>query len=188
MARSQSEKASIHEAIVSAAATRFRERGIDGIGIADLMKEVGRTGGGFYKHFESREELVQEALDRVFEQRAKKMAANAGADITKLAADYLNEAHRDSPGTGCGVSALVSDVARASEPVRSRYTRQVEREISHIADALGEERQSDQRGDAVVALCALVGALALSRAVNDARLSREILATRKRLLQMLSDE
>ena len=62
MGHSKAEKAKTHQRIVTLASKRFREKGLAGIGIAELMKEVGLTVGGFYKHFDSRDDLAAEAL------------------------------------------------------------------------------------------------------------------------------
>src|ERR1700690_296569 len=99
MGYSKSEKAETHPRIVSVAAKRFRELGLEGIGVADVMKEAGVTVGGFYKHFHSRDELVVEALATAFldldhwEEHTE--------DITKALENYLSEEHRDAPGAGC---------------------------------------------------------------------------------------
>jgi TetR/AcrR family transcriptional repressor of nem operon len=66
MGYSKNDKAQTHTRIVKVAAKRFRERGLEGIGVADVMKEAGVTVGGFYKHFGSRDELVVEALATAF--------------------------------------------------------------------------------------------------------------------------
>src|SRR5258708_35125247 len=108
MGHSRRDKQTTHERIVRVAAKRFRERGLDGIGVADVMKEAGMTVGGFYKHFESRDELVTEALSAAFtsldawEARAENLA--------QAVRDYLSEAHRDAPGKGCALGALLGDV------------------------------------------------------------------------------
>src|SRR5258707_1291662 len=71
MGHSKAEKAESHDRIVRTAATRFREIGVNGIGLADLMKEAGLTHGGFYRHFASRDELVAEAIERALHDGSK---------------------------------------------------------------------------------------------------------------------
>src|SRR5258708_25604736 len=126
MGYSQTKKRKNHERIVRTAAKRLREKGLAGVGIADLMKEVGLTVGGFYKHFDSREDLVVEALRSVFGtwRRQPDAAASGGPPLTyaKLVDDYLGEEHRDHPGTGCSIGALAGDIARSSSPTRARRT------------------------------------------------------------------
>ena len=114
MGHSQTQKTKNHERIVRIAAKRLREKGLEGVGIADLMNEVGLTVGGFYKHFDSRDDLVTEALRSAFGtwRRQADAAASGGPPMTyaKLVDDYLSEAHRDHPGTGCAISPNFSFV------------------------------------------------------------------------------
>src|SRR5271157_1952129 len=105
MRQSKAEKAKTHKRIVAIASKRFREEGLAGIGIADLMKEAGLTVGGFYKHFKSRDDLVAEAVGSALGHWNRKMDAAAadGHPVTyeSLVNYYLTEAHRNRPGTGC---------------------------------------------------------------------------------------
>src|SRR5580693_3520324 len=114
MGHSRAEKAKTHERIVTLASKRFREQGLTGIGIAELMKEAGLTVGGFYKHFGSRDDLVAEALGSAQGpwKRLMDAAASGGPPVTydSLIDSYLSEAHRNDPGTGCAVGALAGDV------------------------------------------------------------------------------
>src|ERR1700687_4057878 len=116
MGYSRAQKAKTHERIIKLASKRFREEGLAGIGIAELMKEAGLTVGGFYKHFKSRDDLVAEAVGSALElwKRQVDGAASGGPAVTyeSLVDGYLSEAHRDHPGTGCVVSALAGDIAR----------------------------------------------------------------------------
>jgi TetR/AcrR family transcriptional regulator, transcriptional repressor for nem operon len=104
MGHSRAEKAKTHKRIVSIASKKFREEGLAGVGIAELMKEAGLTVGGFYKHFDSRDDLVAEAVSSAFGgwKRRVDAAASGGPSVSlaKLIDNHLNEAHRDNPGTG----------------------------------------------------------------------------------------
>jgi hypothetical protein len=110
------------------AATRFRERGLEGIGVADVMKDAGVTVGGFYKHFGSRDELVVEALATAFKDLD--VWEEHTADIAQLLQNYLTEPHRDVPGTGCAMGALLGDMTRGSESARALYTERVKRSLA----------------------------------------------------------
>jgi len=192
---SKVEKAETHERIVSIAAKRFREEGLTGIGIADLMREAGLTVGGFYKHFKSRDALVAEALGSALEmwKHQVKAAASGGPPVTyeSLVDDYLSQAHRDHPGTGCPVSALAGDIARSDKRTRALVTRQIRDNLALVATLIRNTNQNDQdekdrstaRAQAVLTYCALVGAIGVARAVSDERLSREILKTVAQLLK-----
>src|SRR5882757_8550570 len=123
MRHCKTEKAKTHQRIVATAAKKFREEGLAGIGIADLMKEAGLTVGGFYKHFKSRDALVAEAVGLALGMWKDQMeaAASGGPPVTyeSLLDNYLSEAHRNDPGTGCPVSALAGDLARSDKSTRA---------------------------------------------------------------------
>jgi len=179
MGHSQDEKAESHELIVRAAAARFREAGVDGIGVAQLMKEAGLTHGGFYRHFASRDELVAEAIERALHdggQRAVGMVAhNAQAPLAALVDGYLSPAHRDHLASSCAVTTLAGDVARSNDRARSAYTRQVGTYLELLTRLIADDEPGPGRTKAIAALSTLVGALSMARAVNDEKLSREIL-------------
>src|SRR5207249_85949 len=122
MGHSQEDKAGSHDRIVRAAAARFRESGVDGIGVADLMKNAGLTHGGFYRHFATRDELVAEAVERALHDGGLVVDALANRKRAPLAAvvdGYLSTSHRDDLATSCAVTTLAADVARSSERARS---------------------------------------------------------------------
>jgi TetR/AcrR family transcriptional repressor of nem operon len=173
MGYSRSDKAETHSRIVRVAAKRFRERGLEGIGVADVMKEAGVTVGGFYKHFGSRDELVVEALATAFKDLD--VWEEHTPDMAHLLENYLTEAHRDAPGTGCAMGALLGDMTRGSKSARALYTERVKRSLAFFSGLLPSSQRPDKRGRALLILSALLGALNLSRAVLDPNLSREIL-------------
>src|SRR5271154_4159410 len=173
MGYSKSDKAETHTRIVKVAAKRFRERGLEGIGVADVMQEAGVTVGGFYKHFGSRDELVVEALATAFEDLD--VWEEHTPDMAHLLQSYLTEAHRDAPGTGCAMGALLGDMTRGSKSVRALYTERVKRSLAFCSALVPLSQRGDKRGRALLILSALLGAINLSRAVSDPHLSREIL-------------
>ena len=182
MGHSQADKAETHERIVRRASKRFREAGLDGIGVADLMKEAGMTVGGFYKHFPSRADLVIEALQAAFAEREAHIEKRRPS-FAELTDAYLGLDHRDNPGVGCAVGALLGDAARSSERIRAVYTEQVNRDIGNMASRLDSKEPSAKRAQAIFAFSALVGALGLARAVSDEAFSLEILETVRALLK-----
>ena len=190
MRHSKTEKAKTHERIVAIAAKKFREEGLAGIGIADLMKEAGLTVGGFYKHFKSRDALVAEAVGSSLDMWKDRIDASAagGPRITyeSLVNDYLSEAHRNYPGMGCPVAALAGDLARSDKHTRAVATRKTRDNIELLASLIRETNKTDKdtaRSRAVMAYCAMVGAISMARAVSDKELSREILKTVSRRLK-----
>jgi TetR/AcrR family transcriptional regulator, transcriptional repressor for nem operon len=179
MGYSKAQKTRTHKRIVSIASKRFREKGLDGFGIAELMKEAGLTVGGFYKHFGSREDLVAEAVNSAFGgwQRRLDSAKSGGGSVSlaKLIDEYLNETHRDNPGSGCAFSALAPEIARSDKQTRSLTSKQVRSDVQLIATLLPGRDKRVARSRAILIFSALVGAMSLARAVSDEALSREIL-------------
>jgi TetR/AcrR family transcriptional regulator, transcriptional repressor for nem operon len=174
MRRSQTEKAVTHSKIVTVAAKRFRELGLEGIGVADVMKEAGSSVGGFYKHFESRDELVIEALAEAFKDLDR--WEQEAEDLPALLRFYLGEEHSDCPGTGCAITALAGDVRHASTGVRTVFTERVKHSLGYSADRMKGGNAASRRARAILSLSAGIGRLSLARAVNDKALAREILA------------
>lgn len=177
------------ERIVDVAAKLFRERGYDGIGVADLMKNAGLTHGGFYGHFASKEDLMAEACERAlrgsvagFEQKIAGAATPAQA-LERITSAYLSAAHRDAPGLGCSVAALGADVARLAPHVRHTMTEGVQRQLAQLASLMPAQADGagpvdeQARRQAMVRYATMVGAVVMARAVDDAALSDDILQT-----------
>ena len=181
MGHSKAEKAKTHKRIVKIASKRFREEGLAAVGILELMKEAALTVGGFYKHFESRDDLVAEALSSAFGgwKRRVDAATSGGPAVSyaKLIDEYLNEAHRDNPGTGCAFSALAAEIGRSHERTRALTTEQVRNDIQLIAGLIPDNEPHAARSQAILTFSAIVGAMSLARAVSEEALSREILKT-----------
>jgi TetR/AcrR family transcriptional regulator, transcriptional repressor for nem operon len=181
MGYSKAQKARTHKRIVAIASKRFREKGLAGFGIAELMKEAGLTVGGFYKHFDSRDALVAEAVSSAFGdwQRRVDATASGGPPVSyaKLIDDYLSDAHRRNPGTGCAFSALAPEIARSDKRTRALTTEQVRDDLDLVAGLLPGKDNRAARSRAILIFSALVGAMSLARAVSDESLSREILKT-----------
>ena len=181
MGNSQAAKARSHDRIVQVAAARFRECGVDAIGVADLMKDAGLTHGAFYRHFASREELVAEAVERALQDGGRAMVAIANSKLDRqalLAAivnGYLSEAHRDGLASSCAVATLAGDVAHANHRTRSAYTQQVVTYLDLLTNLIVSDKRKSRRVKAIAALSTLVGAISMARAVNDDTLSAEIL-------------
>ena len=170
---SKDEKTASHERIVNAAAARIRESGTDQPGVAEIMRAAGLTHGGFYKHFDSREELIEEAVQRALTDRGselEELLAAADDPLAAFAEWYVSEAHRDNAGHGCGVVALGSDVPRVGGGAQEAYRVQVERYIALLTSMLG----GDERA-AAVTLSAMVGAVMMARALGSTDRSDEIL-------------
>jgi len=176
---SQATKATSHDRILEIAAARIRRDGFDGLAVAEIMKEAGLTHGGFYRHFDSREQLVAEATQRALSQgstwtiAAGKLGGQRG--YASLVDGYLSARHRDHPESGCGVAGIATDAARAGGSARGSYTRQVKECLAVLAGLVeNTDRQVEER-EAVLTLSDLVGAITIARAVDDRDLSERIL-------------
>jgi len=153
--------------IVETASKLFRERGFDGVGVAELMSASGLTHGGFYKHFGSKADLMAEAMNCGFTRSAE---STAGVDREKFIEYYLSRPHRDDMGRGCVMSALGADTARQSESIRETFAAGIERQLAVL------ENEHETREDLIDTIAHLVGALVLSRACPDnSALADEIL-------------
>jgi TetR/AcrR family transcriptional repressor of nem operon len=176
MRQSREEKARTHERILEIASKRIREQGLEGPGVAEIMAAAGLTHGGFYKHFESRDDLIAEATERAVARSDKRFAELTDDADDPLAAYvnwYLSAEHLENPGAGCALAALGDGARRGDERVRSAYTGQVERYLEHFERFLGGGEEARQR--AIHAVSALIGSVLLARAVDDEALSDEIL-------------
>lgn len=155
--------------VVETASALFRERGYDGIGVADLMNAAGLTHGGFYKHFGSKADLMAEAAACGI---AQTVAQTTGADAATFARHYVSRAHRDARATGCTMAALGGDAARQPDAVRAKFADGIERLLAALGGA------GDDRARILDLVAHAVGAVVMSRACPDASpLADEILAT-----------
>ncbi|CAN7710563.1 TetR/AcrR family transcriptional regulator [Caballeronia sp. dw_19] len=174
MGHSQAEKLATHAKIVDVAARRFRELGIEGISVADIMKEAGLTVGGFYKHFASRDDLVIEALSLAFKDLDTWEGA-ATVSLSRCISGYLSESHRNNVSRSCPLSSLVNDVARSNVATREAYTARVSRVFDVLEKMLPPALAARRRAKAMVLFSACMGAISVSRAISDENLSAEIL-------------
>ena len=164
------------EKILEVAGTLFRERGYDGIGVADIMKRAGLTHGGFYGHFASKDDLAAEITSRVLGREGwlERLTGSASPSMTDVVRKYLTPRHRDDAGHGCLFAALGSDVARQPRSVRHAFTEGLRLRVDNLARLL-PRRSAARRRKALATIAGLVGAMILSRAVDDPELSDEIL-------------
>ena len=176
---SRGQAAQNRERIVEAAAQLFRERGFEGIGVADLMKEAGLTHGGFYGHFSSKDDLIAEASARAL-TRSLALLSNlperaSGDPLSAVADAYLTSKHRDDPGTGCLLAALGSDASRQGPAVRRAVTDHVRSAVELLMRLVPGKSRAVRRQKAISTYATLVGAMVMARAVDNRELSQEIL-------------
>jgi TetR/AcrR family transcriptional repressor of nem operon len=167
------------ERILDAAAKLFREKGFDGIGLANIMKAAGMTHGGFYAHFDSKDDLEAQAICRVLASGAthwtRLFERTAARPLPALLGEYLSPHHRDDLGEGCPLAALGADVGRQGESARSAFTAGLRPVLELLSNVVPGRSKAERRCKAIATMAEMVGALILARAVNDPALSDEIL-------------
>ena len=164
-----------YERIINIASEMFRERGFDGVGVAELMERAGLTHGGFYNHFRSKDELIAAATARGFGETADRYA---GYDALAAIEAYISREHRDMPGQGCPAAALSCEAARQPDETRSAFAAGIENLLSTFESDMERDHASGA-GSRALTICLLaqaVGAIVLSRACPDnSSLADEIL-------------
>tara|TARA_R110002094_G_scaffold39843_2_gene52431 strand:+ start:282 stop:854 length:573 start_codon:yes stop_codon:yes gene_type:complete len=177
------------QAVVEAAGRSFREHGVRGVAVADLMQAVGLTHGGFYKKFGSRDDLVREAMARALttsRQRLTNRVARATSDpFAVLVASYLSRGHRQNLAEGCAFAALSPEVSRSDdEALKEIFSDELERYLELVEGVMTAEPDQETRNRAIAAFSAMVGGLILSRVAQDPALAETILtATADELLK-----
>jgi len=171
-----SRKEVTHERIVRAAARAIRRSGYDGTGVADLMKKVGLTHGGFYAHFASREAMLAEAADRAGAESVATLTRVAAAAppeeaLRSMIRAYLSKEHVEGAETGCPVAALGSEMPRQAAKVRRAATRGIKDVIDLVVRHSPDQGKPGAYEHALVTVATMVGALVLARAVDDPKLS-----------------
>ena len=170
-------KEATRQHIVDVASRQFRENGVAAAGLAGVMSAAGLTNGAFYAHFESKEDLVRAVLTDELDRRERGLAGNlkANAGLEKSIRDYLAPRHRDHAGSGCPTAALVAEIARHPQETRDIFTAKAEQIILLIATQLRTGSVAERRRKAMAIYGMMVGTLQLARAVNDRKLSDEML-------------
>jgi TetR/AcrR family transcriptional repressor of nem operon len=169
------------EQIIAAAARRFRQLGFDGVSVADIMKEVGLTHGGFYGHFSSKDELAALASLRAMTEtvaRWQKLVDEAPGDrLETLVHSYLSLRHHDRPETGCLLATLGTEISRQPPAVKEAATVGQRKVFDFLTGIAPGKTKALRRKQAIVALAAMVGGMTLARGSSDPHLRQEILET-----------
>jgi TetR/AcrR family transcriptional repressor of nem operon len=189
MRKSRKEAAETRQSILEAASVEFRRNGIDETGLAELMGAAGLTHGGFYKHFESKEQVVAESLALGIESmieswRSTLSSAPPNRGLQTAITEYLSTNHRDDVAAGCPFSALGSEMARSGNPVRVATTTGFLNMVDLIASQLKGMTPAAARKEALWMFSSMVGAVVMARVVTDPEVSDSILReARKHLVR-----
>ena len=188
VSRDQAEKN--RQTVINVASQLFREHGFDGIGLKDLMEAAGLTQGAFYKQFASKDDLAAQASERAFESAIRELSVAAEANpkdpLGAVIALYLSMEHREERGDGCPVVALGADAARQGPDVKASFEAWIRKYLEMLGPWLGESDGEDSTDRAMAVLSTMVGAMVLSRAVNNKRLAKRFLQAGAKSLMRLS--
>ncbi len=178
---SREKKAENHDQVIATAARLLREHGLDGIGVADIMKAAGLTHGGFYRHFASKDDLAVKASERAIADTIallKDGLAQQPEDPFRTFIEaYVSSAHRDDPGTGCILPALAADASRSRDPaLRAVFTKAIQYYLDQIAVLSSARPAATGTRHPAAILSEIVGAVVLSRAVADSAMADSLMA------------
>jgi TetR/AcrR family transcriptional repressor of nem operon len=174
------QKQRTHAAILESAARLLRARGITGAGVAEVMRGAGLTVGGFYAHFKSKEELVDDALrltaSRMREQLFAGLDAKPEADRAEVVLKrYLSAAHRDRVEAGCPFPASIGEIATTAPEYREILAEQVEAFARDMSRYLPQREGLSRRHLAIALLALMYGGLGLARALKGLEISDEVI-------------
>jgi len=176
------------ETVINVASRLFRQHGFDGIGLKDLMKGAGLTQGGFYKQFQSKDDLAAQASRRALESATRRWSAAAARHPDPLMAVvdfYLSSDHRGEIADGCPLVALGADAARQSDEVKKPFEDGIKAHLQVLREMLPAGARPEQEAMALLSL--MVGAVTLSRVVADKKLSDGFLeSARAHVSEMVS--
>lgn len=190
MKKSRVETAETRRRIVDVAAREFRARGIQGTGVADIMSEAGLSHGGFYRHFDSKDQLVAEACEASVSSMIDTLETAAGDSIGRegfkaIVDAYVSSSHRDAPERGCPLCGMGSELARADENTRAAASRGFDDLVEVVAKRIGRRHRDAARSEAVFAVSAMIGVVTMARIIGDADASEAVLHDVRRHLEAI---
>jgi TetR/AcrR family transcriptional regulator, transcriptional repressor for nem operon len=176
MKKSKAETAETRQTILDAAARAFRANGIQATSLADLMAEAGLSHGGFYRHFNSKDQLVAQACASSLASLTDALEAQAHQHGFKAIVEgYLSAAHRDSRADGCPLASLGSELARADAGTRAAAAQGFARMADVMARHIGRRSKARAQSEAAFALAAMIGAVTMARIIDDPQISSALL-------------
>jgi len=184
MRYSTEHKQETRERIVQTASRHFRRRGGKGVGIAELMSKLDLTHGGFYKHFNSKEELLVEAIAKAFDETETRFneavsKAKPGTELKTLIENYLSPEHCSNSADGCPMAALASEISRFPRAVRAEIDRAIKRRVKRVAGLLPGATEKERERNCMALLSGLIGTVSVARAVVDPEVRKAVLDASK---------
>ena len=169
MKLSKEQAAANKQQIIETAVSSFKEHGVGAVGVSEIMKEAGFTHGGFYNHFESKEDLIAAAYAAAFEEGIAGVREVVKKGKLSSAIDnYLSVSQRDAPAKACPTAGLVTDAVRQNRQVRSAYTQGIADYVDAMQEKMKGASASVRRHKAMSTLAMMVGAMTMARAIGDA--------------------
>jgi TetR/AcrR family transcriptional repressor of nem operon len=178
--RSAADKAQTREQILHRASQAFRAHG-SGVGIGEVMKELGLTHGGFYRHFESKDELLIEAVALSLAEIADKLdhiaeRAEPGRQLEAIITAYLSPEHLRHPETWCALATLSPDIARQSAAIRKRLDGAMMAYMEKMAKYMPGSNPNERTANFLILFSGMAGAMAMARAMGDKDMRDQVLA------------
>lgn len=177
--RSAEDKAQTRQDIVRQASRAFRARG-GGVGIGEVMKELGLTHGGFYRHFEGKDDLFVEAVALALGEIADRLVrvaekAREGERLEAIIGAYLSPEHLHHPETWCALAAMAPDIARQSTAVRKRLDGALASYMEKLKPYMPGSTAQEQQANFILLFSGMSGAVAMARAIGDKAMREQVL-------------
>ena len=180
-------KGEVHRRIVGDASRRIRAEGLTGAAVSSVMREAGLTHGGFYKHFESKDELLRESLSEAFRQMAECLAvaageAEPGTAWKTVVKAYLSPEHCDHRESGCPLAALAPELARADEAIKTQVLRELTKYKNRMLPFMPGRRVAEKERNFIVIFSTMIGAISVARILADPAARATVLRTAQNFL------
>ena len=180
-------KAEIHQKIVKDASRRVRAEGITGAAVSAVMRDAGLTHGGFYKHFESKDELLIQSLGEAFQDIAERLAHAAeqsqpGTAWQAIVKAYLSREHCDHAECGCPVAALAPELARADKAIKAPIAGELIKYKTRMLPWMPGRTAADKERAFFAIFSTMIGAIAIARILPDQAARARVLAAARDFL------
>lgn len=175
-------KAQTRSRVVQEAAAAIRSDGVERIGVAQIMARAGLTHGGFYAHFDSKDDLIAQAVEFMFEDRYSAFFSHLDdpdprAALKRFVDYYLSMRHRNAPDRGCPIPGLAGQVAHLPEKARDRFQLAVDRLTGGVATLLERAGEPDAGDTSLSVVSEMVGAISVARTLSDEGKAERLLST-----------
>jgi TetR/AcrR family transcriptional regulator, transcriptional repressor for nem operon len=180
-------KAEVHQKIVKDASRRVRVEGLNGAGVAAVMRDTGLTHGGFYKHFSNKDELVLESLREAFREIADNLAHTAERSQPETAwkaivKTYLSLEYCDHAEYGCPLTALAPELARVDKSMRGQILAELVNYKDRMLPFMPGRRAVDKERAFFSIFSTMIGAIEIARMLPEPAMREKVLASARDFL------